>query len=103
MSTAQKPVDKTGASPEICLVELGGTVGDIESAVYLEALQQFQFKVGPRNFMMVHVAMVPVVGSTGEQKTKPAQHSVKLMRESGVKPDAILCRCEQVIEDSTRQ
>jgi CTP synthase len=103
MGTAQKPVDKTGGCPEICLVELGGTVGDIESAVYLEALQQFQFKVGPENFLMVHVGMVPVVGATGEQKTKPCQHSVKLLRQAGVKPDLILTRCEQPLLDSTRE
>jgi len=103
IDTAQKPVDKSGSQPEICLVELGGTVGDIESAVYLEALQQFQFKVGRENFLMVHVGMVPLVGATGEQKTKPCQHSVKLLREAGVKPDLILTRCEQPLLDSTRQ
>merc|ERR1719199_1454620 len=100
---ARKPVDNSGSMPEICLVELGGTVGDIESAVYLEALQQFQFKVGIENFMMVHVGMVPVVGSTGEQKTKPCQHSVKQLREAGVKPGIVLCRCEQPLIESTRK
>lgn len=100
---ARKPVDNSGSMPEICLVELGGTVGDIESAVYLEALQQFQFKVGIENFMMVHVGMVPVVGSTGEQKTKPCQHSVKQLREAGVKPDLVLCRCESPLEEGTRK
>merc|ERR1719213_1061007 len=68
---ARQGVDRSGQAPQVCLVELGGTVGDIESAVYLEALQQFQFKVGRENFLMVHVGMVPLVGATGEQKTKP--------------------------------
>merc|ERR1719171_369220 len=104
MDVARKPVDKSGLVPEICLIELGGTVGDIESAVYLEALQQFQFNVGAENFMMVHVAMVPVVvGTCAEQKTKPAQHSVKLLREAGVKPDCVLCRCEHPLIESTRK
>merc|ERR1719355_448429 len=75
MDVAEKPVDKAGPKPDVCLVELGGTVGDIESAVYLEALQQFRFRVGQDNFLMVHLAMLPFMASTGEQKTKPCQHS----------------------------
>jgi len=100
---ARKPVDGTGSSPQVCLVELGGTVGDIESAVYLEALQQFQFRTGANNFMMVHLGMLPLVGATGEQKTKPCQHSVKLLREAGLKPDLLLCRSEQPVELATRK
>merc|ERR550514_1655380 len=104
MDVAEKPVDKSsGQPPQVCLVELGGTVGDIESAVYLEALQQFQFKVGRENFLMAHVGMVPVMGATGEQKTKPCQHSVKLLREAGLKPDLLLCRSEQLLEEPTRK
>jgi len=100
---ARKPVDKTGLPPEVCLIELGGTVGDIESAVYLEALQQFMFKLGKENFCMAHVGMVPVMGATGEQKTKPCQHSVKLLREAGLKPDILLCRSELPLEEATRR
>merc|ERR1719388_83560 len=105
MDIATKHVDRAGDSltgNEICLIELGGTVGDIESAVYLEALQQLKFKVGEKNFLMAHVGMVPVMGATGEQKTKPCQHSVKLLREAGLKPDLILCRSEQALEAATR-
>jgi len=101
-NTARVSVDGSGSCPEVCLVELGGTVGDIESAVYLEALQQFQFHVGSNNFMMVHVGMLPRVGSTGEHKTKPCQHSVKLLRETGLKPDLLMCRCEQPLEQAIR-
>jgi len=101
--TAQKPVDGSGKCPEVCLVELGGTVGDIESAVYLEALQQFQFQVGKGNFLMVHLGMLPVIGATGEQKTKPCQHSVKLLREAGLKPDLLMCRSEQPLDQATRR
>jgi len=95
--------DGSGTPPEVCLVELGGTVGDIESAVYTEALQQLQFKVGHQNFLMAHVGFVPVMGATGEQKTKPCQHGVKLLREAGIKPDLLLCRSERPLEDPTRQ
>jgi len=96
-------VDRSGLPPEVCLLELGGTVGDIESAAFLEALQQLQFKVGRRNFLMAHVGMVPVMGATGEQKTKPCQHSVRQLREAGLKPDLLLCRSEQPLEEATRQ
>jgi len=101
--TAQKPVDGSGKCPEICLVELGGTVGDIESAIYLEALQQFQFQVGKDNFLMVHLGYLPVIAATGEQKTKPCQHSVKLLREAGLKPDLLMCRSEQQLDQATRR
>jgi len=100
---ASQPVDSTGLAPEICLVELGGTVGDIESAVYLEALCQFQFKVGRENFMLAHLGLVPVIGATGEQKTKPCQHSVKVLREAGIKPDLLMCRSEQPVDDASRK
>eukprot|EP00927_Polykrikos_kofoidii_P077269 TRINITY_DN74227_c0_g1_i1.p1 TRINITY_DN74227_c0_g1~~TRINITY_DN74227_c0_g1_i1.p1 ORF type:complete len:664 (+),score=109.76 TRINITY_DN74227_c0_g1_i1:75-1994(+) len=100
---AVKPVDSSGARPDVCLVELGGTVGDIESAVYMEALQQFQFKVGRKNFLMAHVGLVPVMGATGEQKTKTCQHSVKLLREAGLKPDLLLCRSEKRVQEATRR
>lgn len=101
--TAQKQVDGTGLRPEVCLVELGGTVGDIESSVYLEALQQFMFKIGHSNFLMIHLGMVPLLGPTGEQKTKPCQHSVKLLREAGLKPDILMCRSEMPVNDATRK
>jgi CTP synthase len=97
------PVDATGLAPQVCLVELGGTVGDIESAVYLEALQQFQFTVGRENFMLAHLGLIPVMGSTGEQKTKPCQHSVKILREAGLKPDLLMCRSEQPVDEATRK
>merc|ERR1719253_820853 len=103
LDIARKPVDNSGLSPDICLIELGGTVGDIESAVYLEALQQFMNKVGPENFLMVHVGFVPMMGVVGEQKTKPTQLSVKLLREAGLRPDLLFCRCENPLEEATRK
>ena len=86
IDVSHMPTDSSGSKPDICLIELGGTVGDIESAVYLEALQQLQFRVGCSNFLCVHLGYVPYMGATGEQKTKPCQHSVKVMREAGLKP-----------------
>ena len=97
------PVDGMPGSPDICLIELGGTVGDIESAVYLEALQQLQYQVGTDNFCNIHVGMVPVLGVVGEQKTKPCQHSVKLLREAGIKPDFLFCRSDTPLEEATRK
>merc|ERR1719323_1576218 len=103
MDVASKPADSSGLRADVCLVELGGTVGDIESAVYLEALQQLVFHVGPENFLMIHLGMLPLVGATGEQKTKPCQHSVKILREAGLKPDLLMCRSEQEVDAATRQ
>jgi CTP synthase len=74
------PVDGSGIAPDVCLIEVGGTVGDIESMIFLEALRQFQFVVGRDNIIFVHVSLVPVVGAVGEQKSKPTQHSVKVRK-----------------------
>jgi CTP synthase len=100
---ARVPVDQSGLPPQVCLVELGGTVGDIESSVYLEALQQFQFRVGKENFLLAHLGLVPVIGCTGEQKTKPCQHSVKVLREAGLQPDILMCRSEIPVDEATRK
>merc|ERR1719461_1382747 len=91
------PVDGTNKSPDVCVIELGGTVGDIESSLFLEALRQFRFKVGQDNLCHVHVSLVPVMGS-GEQKTKPTQHSIINLRASGLLPDLIVCRSTEELE-----
>eukprot|EP00928_Gymnodinium_smaydae_P086963 TRINITY_DN71341_c0_g1_i1.p1 TRINITY_DN71341_c0_g1~~TRINITY_DN71341_c0_g1_i1.p1 ORF type:complete len:736 (+),score=194.30 TRINITY_DN71341_c0_g1_i1:105-2210(+) len=107
LSVGSTPVaDGSGAcaadrKPEICLVELGGTVGELESAVYAEALQQLQYKVGRENFLMVHVGFVPTVA--GEQKTKPCQNGVRTLREAGLKPDLLLCRSELPLQEAARK
>lgn len=72
------PVDGSNRIPSVCVIELGGTVGDIESMPFVEALRQFQFRVGPKNMCVVHVSLIPVLGAVGEQKTKPTQHSVQV-------------------------
>lgn len=93
------PVDESGLEPEICIIELGGTVGDIESAPFVEALRQFQFKVGINNFALIHVSLVPVIH--GEQKTKPTQAAIKDLRSLGLSCDMIACRCQERLEPST--
>ena len=83
--------------------QVGGTVGDIESLVFLEALRQFARRAGEGNVMFVHVSLVPVLGSVGEQKTKPTQHSVKELRSVGISPHLIICRSAKALEASTRE
>lgn len=93
------PVDDTGLEPDICIIELGGTVGDIESAPFVEALRQFQFRVGKENFALIHVSLVPVIH--GEQKTKPTQAAIKDLRSLGLTPDMIACRCTEALDEPT--
>ena len=99
---AQRPADGTEDVPDACIIELGGTVGDIESAPYVEALRQFQFRVGRENVTFVHVSLVPVLGPVGEQKTKPTQHTVKELRGLGITPDILVCRSSAPLNDETR-
>ena len=100
---ASPPADGSDASPDACIIELGGTVGDIESAPYVEALRQFQFRVGRENVTFVHVSLVPVMGPVGEQKTKPTQHTVKELRGLGITPDILVCRSSAPLNEETRE
>ncbi|MCH1523543.1 MAG: CTP synthase (glutamine hydrolyzing) [Candidatus Thalassarchaeaceae archaeon] len=95
--------DGSGNTPDACVIELGGTVGDIESAPFVEALRQFQFRVGEENICFVHVSLVPVMGPVGEQKTKPTQHTVKELRGLGIIPDILVCRSEHPLNTETRE
>lgn len=88
---AQIPVDESGEIADVCLIEVGGTVGDIESSVFFEALRQFQFRVGDENFCLMFVSLVPILSD--EQKTKPTQHGVRDLRSLGLSPKVIFCRC----------
>lgn len=99
---AAKPADGSDETPDACIIELGGTVGDIESAPYIEALRQFQFRIGRENVTFVHVSLVPVMGPVGEQKTKPTQHTVKELRGLGITPDILVCRSSAPLNDETR-
>jgi CTP synthase len=82
---------------DVVITEIGGTVGDIESLPYLEAIRQFKKDVGPENVMYIHVSLVPFLETTKEMKTKPTQHSVKELRSMGIQPDAIVCRSKEPI------
>ncbi len=82
---------------DIAIIEIGGTVGDIESLPFLEAIRQLKVEVGHQNAVSVFVTLVPYIASAGELKTKPTQHSVREMREIGIQPDILLCRCDRPI------
>lgn len=82
---------------DLAIVEVGGTVGDIESLPFLEAIRQFRTDLGYENVLYIHLTLVPYLGSAGELKTKPTQHSVKELREIGIQPDILLCRCDREI------
>src|SRR5512145_3076351 len=91
----------TGA--EIVLVEVGGTVGDIESLPFLESLRQLRGDLGRENTFFIHVTWLPYIGATGELKTKPTQHSVAELRSIGINPDMIVARSDFPVEDSLRE
>ena len=83
---------------DFVLVEIGGTVGDIESLPFLEAIRQFGNEVGKNRAIYIHLTLVPYISTSNEQKTKPTQHSVKELREIGIQPNILLCRCDRSIE-----
>src|SRR3954465_5241472 len=87
---------------DIAIIEIGGTVGDIESLPFLEAIRQLKIEAGPQNAISMHVTLVPYIETAGELKTKPTQHSVKGMREIGIQPDILLCRTKQMLTKSTK-
>ncbi|MDX8387870.1 MAG: CTP synthase [Ghiorsea sp.] len=87
---------------DIALVEIGGTVGDIESLPFLEAIRQLRFELGHENVAFIHLTLVPYIATAGELKTKPTQHSVQKLREIGIQPDALLCRSEKDIPQGER-
>uniref|UniRef100_A0A8C5EMJ1 CTP synthase n=1 Tax=Gouania willdenowi TaxID=441366 RepID=A0A8C5EMJ1_GOUWI len=103
MRQAKISVDVDGVEPQVCVIELGGTVGDIESMPFIEAFRQFQFKVKRENFCNIHVSLIPQPNTTGEQKTKPTQNSVRELRGLGLSPDLIMCRCATVLETSVKE
>ena len=88
---------------DIVITEIGGTVGDIESLPFLEAIHQFQVDVGRRDCMFIHLTLVPYIGHAGELKTKPTQHSVNELRRIGIQPDMLLCRSETELGDDIRK
>ncbi|XP_056415203.1 CTP synthase 2 isoform X2 [Hyla sarda] len=103
MNQATVPVDMDHQEPQICVIELGGTIGDIEGMAFIEAFRQFQFKAKRENFCNIHVSLVPQPTATGEQKTKPTQNSVRALRGLGLSPDLIVCRSTKPIEMAVKQ
>jgi CTP synthase len=88
---------------DVIITEIGGTVGDIESLPFLEAMRQFMMTVGKKNAINVHLTLVPYIPSAGELKTKPTQHSVKMLLELGIQPDMLLCRADRALPQGIRQ
>lgn len=89
------------SEPDVVLVEIGGTVGDIESLPFFEAIRQFRYE-RPKDCLNIHLTYVPFLKAAGEVKTKPTQHSVQILREIGIMPDLILCRCEKSLEEEIK-
>lgn len=87
---------------DIVIVEIGGTIGDIESLPFLEAIRQFRFDVGTENVLYIHLTFVPYIATAGEVKTKPTQHSVKELRSIGIQPDILLCRTDRFLTDEIK-
>lgn len=87
---------------DVSIVEIGGTIGDIEGLPFLEAIRQFRNDIGKENSLFVHITLVPYIRAAGELKTKPTQHSVKELRSIGIQPDILICRADQSMSDETR-
>ena len=98
----KRRVYKGSEGAEIALVEIGGTVGDIESQPFLEAIRQMKFELGSNRALFMHLTLVPYIATAGETKTKPTQHSVKELRSIGIQPDILVCRSEVAIEAPER-
>uniref|UniRef100_H0WI82 CTP synthase n=1 Tax=Otolemur garnettii TaxID=30611 RepID=H0WI82_OTOGA len=103
MNQAKVPVEASKEQPQVCVIELGGTIGDIEGMAFVEAFRQFQFKAKRENFCNIHVSLVPQPSSTGEQKTKPTQNSVRALRGLGLSPDLIICRSSMPVEMAVKE
>lgn len=93
----------SGEGYDIAIIEIGGTVGDIESLPFMEAVRQMQVELGRTHSLLMHLTLVPYIASAGESKTKPTQHSVKELRSIGLQPDVLICRSEQPISEDNRQ
>lgn len=93
---------KGSSNVDVALIEIGGTVGDIESLPFLEAIRQMRMELGRRNALFIHLTLLPYIPTAGEIKTKPTQHSVKELRSIGIQPDILLCRSDRPISDNAR-
>ena len=98
----QSLIESVGSEHDITLVEVGGTVGDIEGLPFLESIRQLRIKHGYHNVMFIHLTLLPYIKTAGELKTKPTQHSVKELRSIGIQPDLLICRAERAIDDDEK-
>ena len=96
-------INASGEGYDIAIIEIGGTVGDIESLPFMEAVRQMQVELGRNRAMLMHLTLVPYISSAGETKTKPTQHSVKELRSIGLQPDVLICRSEHAIGEDNRK
>ena len=96
-------IRQAGRDTDVVLVEIGGTVGDIESLPFMEAIRQFRQDVGRENTIYIHLTLVPFIGTAGELKTKPTQHSVRDLRSIGIQPDILLCRTDRMLPREIKQ
>src|SRR5204862_410308 len=95
-------ISKAANGADIVLVEIGGTVGDIESLPFLEAIRQMRMELGRSQTLFIHLTLIPFIPTAGEIKTKPTQHSVKELRSIGIQPDILLCRCDRPLPEGAR-
>jgi len=98
----KKSIKLVADGVDIVIVEIGGTIGDIESLPFLEAIRQFKADVGKENVLYIHLTLVPYIATAGEVKTKPTQHSVKELRSIGIQPDILLCRTDRYLDNDMR-
>ncbi|GAC1036252.1 CTP synthase [Pseudomonas sp. No.117] len=99
----KRRIIKGAGDADVALVEIGGTVGDIESQPFLEAIRQLRVEIGARRAMLMHLTLVPYIATAGETKTKPTQHSVKELRSIGLQPDVLICRSDHTVDSSSRR
>ncbi len=92
-----------GKGADICMVEIGGTIGDIEGLPFIEAIRQFGLELGRKRALYIHLTLVPFIGASGELKTKPTQHSVKELRGIGIQPDILVCRSDRILPNNERR
>ena len=99
----QAQADRRQPAPDVIITEIGGTVGDIESQPFIESARQVRHELGRKNVFFVHVSLVPFMGASGEQKTKPTQHSVAALRSIGIQPDALVLRSDRPVSESNKR
>ena len=99
----KQAIKSVGDDNDVVIVEIGGTIGDIESLPFLEAIRQMRYDVGRENCLYVHLTLVPYIKTSGELKTKPTQHSVKEMRAIGIQPDMLFCRTDRLIPPEAKK